>query len=130
MRDVTVTLSRLTALKALGVKLAVDDFGTGYSSLAYLRQFPIDILKIDQALYRRSDSPEAGRAGSNARPARKGARSHDDCRGYRDRRSARTPACRERRHWAGVLVLSAARRVGSRNIPDGVQLELVGARRW
>ncbi|MGZ5573813.1 MAG: bifunctional diguanylate cyclase/phosphodiesterase [Methylobacter sp.] len=35
-------------LKTLGVKLAIDDFGTGYSSMAYLKDFPIDRLKIDK----------------------------------------------------------------------------------
>ena len=42
----------LHALKRLGVKIAIDDFGTGYSNLAYLKHFPIDRLKIDQAFIR------------------------------------------------------------------------------
>jgi EAL domain-containing protein (putative c-di-GMP-specific phosphodiesterase class I) len=39
----------LSALRALGVRLALDDFGTGYSSLAHLRQFTVDVLKIDRS---------------------------------------------------------------------------------
>ncbi|WP_051683963.1 bifunctional diguanylate cyclase/phosphodiesterase [Blastococcus sp. URHD0036] len=39
----------LAALRALGLRLALDDFGTGYSSLAHLRQFTVDVLKIDRS---------------------------------------------------------------------------------
>jgi diguanylate cyclase (GGDEF)-like protein len=49
MRDAEAATDKLRALKTLGVRIAVDDFGTGYSSLAYLRQFPVDALKIDRS---------------------------------------------------------------------------------
>jgi diguanylate cyclase (GGDEF)-like protein len=40
-------IERLADLRRLGVRMAIDDFGTGYASLAYLRQLPLDIIKID-----------------------------------------------------------------------------------
>jgi diguanylate cyclase (GGDEF)-like protein/PAS domain S-box-containing protein len=49
LQDVEETMQTLAALKALGVQIAVDDFGTGYSSLNYLKDFPIDTLKIDRS---------------------------------------------------------------------------------
>jgi EAL domain-containing protein (putative c-di-GMP-specific phosphodiesterase class I) len=49
MADMDVAIARLSEFKALGVQLAIDDFGTGYSSLNYVREFPVDILKIDKS---------------------------------------------------------------------------------
>jgi diguanylate cyclase (GGDEF)-like protein len=49
MHDIDPTIVRLMQLRALGIRFAVDDFGTGYSSLAYLRKFPLDVLKIDRS---------------------------------------------------------------------------------
>jgi len=55
MRDANATVSRLRKLKEIGVMVAIDDFGTGYSSLAYLRQFPVDVLKIDRSFIAEMD---------------------------------------------------------------------------
>ena len=52
MQHVESTVSVLSALKSIGVRLAVDDFGTGYSSLSYLKRFPVDSVKIDQSFLR------------------------------------------------------------------------------
>ena len=49
MRGADDMISRLLELRRSGARLAIDDFGTGFSSLAYLQQFPIDVLKIDQS---------------------------------------------------------------------------------
>ena len=66
IQDSARALRVLSELKAMGVTLALDDFGTGYSSLNYLRQFPVDIIKIDRAFVADLGRDRAGFAIVNA----------------------------------------------------------------
>ena len=94
VNDVETTVTRLEQLKALGVRLAIDDFGTGYSSLAYLRRFPIDILKIDKLFVDAvaTEAPESSLTGAIVHLARtlrlstvaEGIESLDQCGPLRD----------------------------------------------
>jgi diguanylate cyclase (GGDEF)-like protein/PAS domain S-box-containing protein len=52
MEDTEAVVSALKRIGNLGVGISIDDFGTGYSSLNYIRQFPIDRIKIDQSFVR------------------------------------------------------------------------------
>ncbi len=52
MEDTGTTIGLLRKLKEMGIRLTIDDFGTGYSSLEYLKQMPIDMLKIAQTFVR------------------------------------------------------------------------------
>jgi EAL domain-containing protein (putative c-di-GMP-specific phosphodiesterase class I) len=52
IHDPVAAIAMLQDLKGLGVRVAMDDFGTGYSSLRYLRELPIDVVKIDKSFIR------------------------------------------------------------------------------
>jgi diguanylate cyclase (GGDEF)-like protein/PAS domain S-box-containing protein len=58
MENVEETVTTLRRLKEIGVHLAIDDFGTGYSSLSFLKNFPIDRLKIAQAFVQGIADPD------------------------------------------------------------------------
>ena len=61
MKEAETATNALQNLKSFGVQISMDDFGTGYSSLAYLKRFPLDVLKIDRAFVRdvTTDSDDA-----------------------------------------------------------------------
>lgn len=62
MHNTERTLGVLTELRNLGIRIAIDDFGTGYSSLSHLKQFPIDIIKIDRAFIKDIPGDQADEA--------------------------------------------------------------------
>ena len=49
MRNIKDAVQKIKELKAFGFTFSIDDFGTGYSSLAYLKELPVDMIKIDQS---------------------------------------------------------------------------------
>jgi diguanylate cyclase (GGDEF)-like protein/PAS domain S-box-containing protein len=66
MQDAGLTVEVLQMLRATGLRIAIDDFGTGHASLSYLRQFPIDALKIDRAFVSDLETTREGSAIVNA----------------------------------------------------------------
>lgn len=56
LMDKDLVFQTVLSLKHIGVQISLDDFGTGFSSLRYLREFPIDIIKIDQSFIRNCTS--------------------------------------------------------------------------
>lgn len=62
LEDTKSAGSMLTRCRALGVQVALDDFGTGFSSMTYLRNLPVDLIKIDQSFIRNMLSDANDRA--------------------------------------------------------------------
>lgn len=60
LKDIDIAAEDLRIIRSLGVRVALDDFGTGYMSLAYLRSFPVDVLKIDKSFTSEIFTKEGG----------------------------------------------------------------------
>ena len=62
MQNAALTVEVLAALRGMGVRIAIDDFGTGHAALAYLKQFPVDALKVDRGFVADIEAGQEGRA--------------------------------------------------------------------
>ncbi|MDV2857464.1 putative bifunctional diguanylate cyclase/phosphodiesterase [Oceanimonas sp. CAM02] len=62
LESLSESRTRMIRLKQLGLNLSIDDFGTGYSSFAYLKELPVDELKLDRSFIRNVDSSQRDRA--------------------------------------------------------------------
>ncbi|HEV8435675.1 MAG TPA: EAL domain-containing protein, partial [Thermoanaerobaculia bacterium] len=62
MQNIERAVATMRSLRDMGVRIALDDFGTGHSSLNYLRSFPIDSVKIDQAFVHEIEGSASNRA--------------------------------------------------------------------
>ncbi|MBN3564230.1 putative bifunctional diguanylate cyclase/phosphodiesterase [Aliamphritea spongicola] len=58
IEDIQGSIKTLTRLQSMGISIAMDDFGTGYSSLGYLKQLPIEVLKIDRSFISTIPNPD------------------------------------------------------------------------
>ncbi len=62
MDDPESNVKKLKALKELGIHIVIDDFGTAYSSLSYLKNFPLNFLKVDRSLVGKLGEESEGKA--------------------------------------------------------------------
>jgi EAL domain-containing protein (putative c-di-GMP-specific phosphodiesterase class I) len=62
MLDAGLTIDVLSEFREMGLRIAIDDFGTGHASLSYLKQFPVDTLKIDRSFVSDMEASREGAA--------------------------------------------------------------------
>ena len=118
--DMDAARREMGKLRDLGVRLAVDDFGTGFSSVGYVRQLPLDSLKIDKSFVQglTAGAEDAAIAQAIIKMAHAlGLTAVAE--GCRERRRPRPPTAAGLRPRAGLLLRSAAHRRRSRRPPAG-----------